>query len=72
VTHDLLGYFVLTIQNLVQTKLALVLEGGYNVDYMPITINSLMSVLKYDYYPNKTNIRLLRTYKEMNYVYSNP
>jgi len=50
---------------------ACVLEGGYNLNYIPVTVNSLMRVLKYDYYPNETNVRVLRNETEKNCVYPN-
>jgi acetoin utilization deacetylase AcuC-like enzyme len=59
VTWDSLGYMLFKLKNIITENIAVVLEGGYNLENIPKAFESLLRILNNEFFPNKTNLKLI-------------
>ena len=66
VTWDGLGYMLFQIKNIITENIVVALEGGYNLTNLPKAFVSLMRILNNCYFPNESNLKLMKhiNYKE--------
>ena len=55
VTRDALSFMLFKLKNLIQSKVVVALEGGYNLDQISSASECLLRVLMGEFYPNKVN-----------------